>query len=134
MTIRDPIPKHIRRLMPKEDRADMGKAAMTNEEAQAKLDGRREKELQENIASLLRQRDIVFFWQRMDRKTTGTVGWPDFTFSVGGKACAFEVKLPKGHLTGEQMQMHIAMMKNGWLVRVVRSEQEAVEQLEAVSK
>lgn len=133
MTIRGPIPEHIRRLMPKEDRAEMGKVAMTTADAQEKIDGRREKELQENIAAMLRQRDIWFAWQRMDRKTTGTVGQPDFLFCVKGRACAFEVKLPGSHLREEQTQAIIRMTTNGWFVRAVRSEKEALEQLEAIS-
>lgn len=134
MTIRGPIPEHIRRLMPQEERADMGKVVMTTGDAQEKIDGRREKELQENIAALLRQRDIWFDWKRMDKRSTATLGCPDFLFCVDGKACAFEVKLPAGVISGDQMRCHIAMLKNGWFVRVVRSETEALEQLEVISR
>lgn len=133
MTIRGPIPESIRKLMSPADRAPLGKAAMTNDEAQAKMDGKREKDLQENIAALLRIRGIAFFRQRMDRKTTGTVGWPDFTFAINGKAVAFEVKLPGEQPTPEQNACILAMDRNGWHVVVVHSEQQAIEQLEALS-
>lgn len=133
MRITGPIPENIRRCMPKDDREDIGKAAMTNEDAQASLTARKEKQLQENIAALLRLRNIWFMRQRMDRKTTGTLGAPDFIFAVNGKACAFEVKLPGEKPTDEQVRCHIAMCANGWFVRLVHSEAEAIQQLEAVS-
>lgn len=120
--------------MSPEDRQPLGKAAMTNEDAQASLAARKEKQLQENIAALLRLRNIWFMRQRMDRRTTGTLGAPDFLFSVNGEACAFEVKLPSAHLTDEQFACHIAMRTNGWIVFVVHSEAEAIQQLEAISR
>lgn len=133
MSIGKVIPENIRRCMPREDRQAIGQAAMTNADAQAKIDGKRERELQENIASLLRQRNIWFMRQRMDRKTTGTVGAPDFLFAINGKACAFEVKLPGENPTEDQGKCMLAMEDDGWFVRVVRSEMEAIQQLELIS-
>jgi hypothetical protein len=136
MNIGKVIPENIRRCMPKETRAELGKAAMTNADAQAKIDGNREKQLQENIANLLRQRNIWFMRQRMDRKTTGTLGAPDFLFAINGRACAFEVKAQGCCATPEQVACHESMRANGWFVSVVCSEREAldeIQQLEAAS-
>lgn len=133
MTIRGPIPESIRKLMSPEDRQPLGKAAMTNEEAQASRMARREKELQENIANLLRQRNIWFARQRMDKRATSTLGQPDFLFAINGRAVAFEVKLPGEKLTDDQMRAIVAMTNNGWFFRVVHSEQEAVQRLEELS-
>ena len=128
------IPENIRRRMRPEDRQAIGKPAMTNEDAQAKINGKREKELQENIANLLRQRNIWFMRQRMDRKTTGTLGAPDFLFAINGRACAFEVKLPGGKLTDDQMRAIVAMTNNGWFFRVVHSEAEALKELDSIQQ
>lgn len=130
MTIRGPIPENIRRLMAPEDRQSIGKPAMTNDDAQAKINRILETQLQGNIANLLRQRNIWFMRQRMDRKTTGTLSAPDFLFSINGKACAFEVKAAGCCATAEQAACHAAMRHNGWFVSVVCSEREALDELQ----
>lgn len=129
MKIIGPIPNHILKLMPPEDRASLGKAGKTAEEISVEQTAKSERQLQDNISRLLRIRGIAFFWQRMDRKTTGTVGWADFTFAVNGRACAFEVKLPGQKLTAGQSAMHTAMRSNGWTVWIIYNEGEAVEVL-----
>lgn len=126
------MPDHVKRLLPSDDPLRCGKAGRTFEECEAERVAASEKQLQENIAALLRQRDIAFFWQRMDRKTTGTVGWPDFTFAVNGRAVALEAKQPGNVPTAEQIRMHVAMMKNGWTVRVVTTERAALDVINEV--
>ena len=111
-----PIPDHILRLMTKEDRP---RGVLTFAEIEEKRQVRLEKELQEQVASLLRQRNIVFNCSRMDRRKTDKVGWPDFTFAVAGRACAVECKMPGENLRPEQSVVINAMMGNGWLVAVV---------------
>lgn len=128
------IPENIRKLMAPTDRAAIGKAATTNADAQAKQDGKLEKQLQENIAALLRLRNIWFTRQRMDKRTTGVLGQPDFIFAINGKACAFEVKLPGNRPTAEQVGCHTAMCANGWFVRIVYSEHEALDELQQLAK
>lgn len=95
-----------------------------------------EKQLQEQIASLLRNRGIVFQRSRMDRKTTGTVGIPDFLFALRtypgqqfGRPCAFEVKMPTGKLSDEQARCIARMTDNGWDVRIIHSVSEALQAL-----
>lgn len=116
------LPDNVKRCMADADRKPLGKAGMTQPEADAKFTARREKEIQENIAGLLRHRNITFFRQRMDRKTTGQIGWPDFTFAIKGHACACEVKTPDGVISPEQQEMLTRLMAEGWAVCVVRSE------------
>src|SRR5688572_23373974 len=84
------LPENIRRRMATETRREL--KAPTSAEAQAKIDAKREKELQENIAALLRQRNIWFARQRMDKRATGTVGQPDFLCAVNGRPLAMEAK------------------------------------------
>lgn len=118
------LPENIRRCMAPEARKAI--KAPTSGEAQAKLDGKREKELQENVARLLRQRNIWFARQRMDKRATGTTGQPDFLFAVKGRAIAFECKVPPGNVTDDQNRCHEEMMWNGWEVFVVMHESVAV--------
>lgn len=118
------IPERMRRLMAPETRKEM--KLPTSVEAQTKLDHKREKELQENIAALLRQRNIWFRRNRMDKRTTGPVGEPDFIFAISGKAFAFECKLPGREMTAEQRACRSAMMESGWSFHIVHTEAEAV--------
>lgn len=85
-----------------------------------KANGQLEKELQKDMAQYLGMKGICFFRQRMDRKTSGTVGWPDFTFSINGRACAVEAKVGSNDLDPEQMSVIAKMINNGWKVAVVR--------------
>jgi hypothetical protein len=137
---RDPrlLPDKLVRMLPLEERKRLGRHCMTQEERQEKIDAKSEKQLQENIASLIRQRGITFNVSRMDRATTGKIGWPDFTFALPRKPygipCAIECKLPGQEPTREQVECMMALVRDGWFVRVVRSEQEfldALKELEA---
>ncbi len=116
------IPDKMLAMMKPEDRKALGKAGLTFAEAQEKRAKRLEGEVQENIAALLRQRNIRFLRMRMDKPTTGTVGWPDFTFAFKGTPCAIEVKRPGELPTDEQRAVLADLMRDGWQVRVVFSE------------
>jgi hypothetical protein len=90
-----------------------------------------EKDLQRQIAKYLRFRHIVFCQPRNDKKSSMTIGWPDFTFAVKGLAIAFECKTDKGKLSDKQTSCHLAMAANGWRVHVVREFQMAVDLVES---
>jgi hypothetical protein len=126
------IPPNILRLMPSEERRQLGKAGELPEEALARAKVRVERDLQYMLASLLNLRGIAFMRQRMDKKATGTIGWPDFTFAVDGRAVAWEVKLPGEKPTAEQEEMHQRMRANGWTVEVITSVDQARSELERV--
>jgi hypothetical protein len=115
------IPTNVLRLMSSEERRKLGKAGVLPEEGLAKEEVRRERDLQNQIRSLLSLRGIVFYQARMDRRTTGTIGWPDFSFAVNGRAMAWECKLPGKDLDPEQKRVIAQMEANGWLVLIVRS-------------
>lgn len=83
--------------------------------------------LQDDIAQYLRLKEIPFFRQRMDKKTTGTVGWPDFSYVVKGRACFIECKMPGNELSAEQMGVSISLTLAGALYSVVHSLAEAVD-------
>lgn len=123
--------------MDKADRKALGKAGVTNAEAEAKQAFRREKELQQRCVALLRLRNIVCNVSRTDRRKTDKVGWPDLTFAFPrtkqhGIPCAFECKLAGCHPTPEQVRVMQQMMDNGWVVRVITSEEQFLETLKTL--
>jgi hypothetical protein len=132
--IRGTIPEHIRRLMPDQQRRELGKAAMTIPEIEAKNAAKLERELQEGIAGYLRLKQVVFGQSRMDRRSSYTVGWPDFAFVVNGRACFLEVKRPGEKPTKEQQEIMAGLEQAGAFVRVVHSVAAAIEAYKEVSE
>lgn len=130
MTIRGPIPEHVRRLMQPEVRQELD--APIQAEADERFIARAEKQLQNNIAALLTERNITFFRQRMDRRTTGLKGQPDFLFAVNGRACAVECKTMDGKLTQEQKNVLIDLQADGWRTWICRSEMDFLTWLKTV--
>ena len=127
MKIIGPIPNHILKLMPQENRKPLGKAGMTSKEIDIVQALRSEKELQRKIADYLRIREIAFCNPRMDKRSTMTLGWPDFTFAIKGMPIAFECKKSNGKTSQDQIKCHQNMTKNGWIVYLVRSFEQAVD-------
>jgi hypothetical protein len=120
------LPESFLRCMDKQDRKPMGKAGLTLVEVFTKERAKNERQLQDSIAAYLRLREIPFYQARMDRKTTGKVGWPDFTFPYCGRFVALEAKLPGEMPTSEQNGVLLALMKQGAYVKIVHSLAEAV--------
>lgn len=123
--------------MDKADRKRLGKAGVTNAEAQAKQAFKREKELQQRCIAMLRLRGIFVAFSRMDKKAGTVVGTPDLIFCVPrakrhGVPCAFECKLPGCHPTPEQVRVMQQMMDNGWFIRVITSEEQFLETLKTL--
>lgn len=86
-----------------------------------------ERELQKQVGQLLRLKGVWFDVQRMDKKTRGVVGRPDFLFAWQGRPCAFEFKVGYNQLSSEQSATIETMKAQGWRVAVIRSTQEAFE-------
>jgi len=102
------------------DRKRMGKAGVTMAEAYAKASVRSEKELQEQIAQELRRRGIPFQRNRMDKKSTGTLGFPDFCFPLNGQFVGVECKVGANEPTVEQQECLDAIRRNGGQAHVVK--------------
>lgn len=111
---------------------------LTAEEALSKAEIRNEKELQKQILALLRLHSIEPLCPTFGKKTRMAVGWPDITFTVrkslfpipDAYACAWELK-HNGKLSKEQERMHVRLSTppNAWRIKIIRSVQEAVEEL-----
>lgn len=115
------LPEHILRLMSPADRAKMGTAGMTAEEAIAAADARAEKLLQADIAQYLTLLEVEFIQPSMAKKSALPKGWTDFTLAYRGIPLAIEVKNADGKVKPEQSDCHERLRKCGWLVFVVRS-------------
>lgn len=129
--------------MSKSDREALGKGGMTAEEALAKAEVKNERDLQRQIVALLRLKGIEPIVSRMDKRTSNNVGTPDILFCVhveidssswAAVGCAWEVKFGDGKLSVEQQRMHVRMSTppNGWRIRVIRSVDEAIEELQLI--
>lgn len=110
---------------------------------------RTEKQLHAQIRNLLNLKGIVYSENRMDKRSSTTVGWPDFTACVllnkPNKVdplnvtyvpvpLAWEIKVGNAKLRPEQEEMLRRMQAppNGWRVKVIRSLQEAADELKSL--
>jgi hypothetical protein len=116
------IPNHVRRLMPREERAK-DHALLTSEEVQSNIDARSERELQALIENWFRIQDppIPAFRQRMDKKSNMPIGTPDFLVCYRGVFYALEVKVGSNHPTPEQTRCLQSIEAQGGIAAVVRS-------------
>lgn len=80
-----------------------------------------EKELQRLIYLELNRLGLFFAWSRTDKRTTSTVGNPDFVFPYRGRYISVEVKLPKKKLSVEQYEVRKKIEREGGLFYVVTS-------------
>lgn len=120
------LPNHILEKLPAAERAKLGKAGMTAAEANAAFVARNERQLQRQIHNELMRRGIWHDLDATNKRRTGTLGTPDFLFSINGRACALEVKFEGGRLRPEQEEAIRQMTANGWRVTVVRTLQDAI--------
>lgn len=117
------VPENILRRMDPADRAPMGKAGRTAQEAAAKCEQRSERKLQQEMEWLLNLREIYYQRSRMDKKTTVRKGTPDFLIILpGGRAVAVEAKTCTGTLTDDQYRVFQKYEdQTGQRVHIVRS-------------
>lgn len=90
-----------------------------------------ERELQDQFDAWLRERRVPFYRSRMDRATTGTLGWPDFTVVIAGRALLVETKDGKGKLSARQAKLHAELRRTGTTTHVCRDFHECVRVTEA---
>jgi len=118
--------------MSKSDRDQLGKGAMTKQEAEEKYEAKAEKEIQNDIVAYLGQREIFVVRSRFGRRTTTNCGTPDLLFAYKEIPFAWELKATEGALQPEQERASIMMLRNGWRWSIVRSVQQAKEILDSI--
>lgn len=126
------IPAHVLSKMDKRDRP-LGIAGMTPDECRQKWERGEEAKLQGLVANFLNLRGIYFETDRMDRKTSGKRGRPDFRICYRGRWVAVECKAEGGKLSHEQTQTLAAIRKSGGVAIVafgLPAVQEALRELD----
>lgn len=125
------LPNNILEKMDPKDRKIIHQktAAETVSDAIAKS----EKELQEQIASLLRRKSIPYIRAAMFKRSSLPVGWPDFTFAFFGIPLGWECKTESGELSIEQKRAHWALQACGWRIEVIRSLSQAQVSLSGIA-
>lgn len=114
------------KIMDPTDRAALGRAGMTAEEGAKVFDKKAERDLQDLVANYLLLLGVVFGRNRMDKKSTNTIGWPDFVFAIRNQDCigvpvAVECKSQAGTLSTDQEHVRWKMEANGWHYFLIRS-------------
>jgi len=87
------LPDNILRCMSPSDRSNLGKAGLTAEEACAKASTRAERQQHNILISWLRLHDLWFWHARTDRRSSSTLGTPDFLVIEGGRCLPIELKV-----------------------------------------
>lgn len=131
------LPPTLRKQIDNADRPEIPKhlqPGVTNE-AREKAIAKDEREIQGQIANLLRLHGLWFTQSRMDRRTANTVGTPDFLFPYKGHWIAWEVKCPWNQkLRPEQAQARDKIIAQGGLWRLITSLQEAQQHLREIDR
>lgn len=113
------LPDKAKMQMLASDRSKLGKAGRTMIEIDAKNEAKSERELQEQIAGLLRIKCIYFVRSRMDRKTTTKVGTPDFLVCLNGRFEGWEIKVGNNGLSDEQRAACLQIIQSGGMARLI---------------
>lgn len=127
------LPEALLRRMSPADRKALGQksSADVRKDAVAKD----EKTIQRQIADYLRVRGLWFAQSRMDRRTSNTVGTPDFVFPFAGRYVAWEVKCPwAAMLRTEQAEAAADILAQGGEWRMVTSLVEAKAHLDELER
>ena len=125
------VPGNLLSCMSEADQRRFSRTGKTPTEAREAAMAKDERELQRQIANYLRLHGIWFTQSRMDRRTSNTVGTPDFIFCYRGRFVAWEVKCPWSRaLRPEQQKAADAIIEAGGEWRLVTSLSEGKEHLE----
>jgi hypothetical protein len=99
------------------------------EEAQAACRKRSEKE-EHRIFSrwlYLHRKELVARYDRMDKRTSGTVGWPDYTVCHHGRTLFLEFKVLGGRLSPEQEALIERLTEQDFMAAIPSSAAEAIK-------
>lgn len=129
------LPEKYLKRMSKESRAKLpGASGKTAAECAEVQIAKSEKELQAQIAGMLRRNGIYVISQPTHKRSNLKIGTPDFVFCVKGRAIAWECKMPGQKLREEQLTAQTQMAHNGWLFDVIYSYDEALQLFKELNK
>jgi hypothetical protein len=87
----------------------------------------KESELHDEIAAHCRSKGWLYFHSRMDKKSTATVGQPDFTILAdNGRVLFIEAKAKAGKLSTEQVAVKVWAQKLGHVIHTIFSYEQFV--------
>ncbi len=133
------------KMIPRDQRKQSGKSGETYDEAQARATHKSEREMQSMIRQWLDLQGWSFSWQRMDKRTRGKLGTPDFVICVPGSTgpgnswrvglfVAIECKMPGQQLKPDQEKERMKIVAAYGRYLVATSAKEAIDWLIEVSK
>ena len=94
----------------------------------------RERDLHDAIEDYCRSRGYLYRHDRMDRATTGQVGWADFTIFMPHKRCVLLECKAKGKKPTKEQSATLAHAANfGFVAKVVDNYDDAVRWIEAAA-
>jgi hypothetical protein len=128
------LPDSFLRAMPREERAKLGKAGITQEQAEAKFRAGKEKDLQRLIATYLRLNEFYYVTPRMDKRSTLRRGAPDFIICIHGHFLCIEAKACKGTLSDMQSLHLVEVTKCGGTYCVARSLEDVIQAIATISQ
>jgi hypothetical protein len=111
------------------DRKRLGRMGMTSEEAQKRFAAGQESKLQSLITNYLLLKGIYFESDRMDKRTSGRKGRPDFRCCFNGYFVALECKADGETLTEAQAKEANKIRANGGKYAVCYTLQDAIQAL-----
>ena len=120
--------------MPEAERKRLGKAGLTQAEAQAVFQRGEEKKLKDLVLNELNRRGAWFFTQRMDKRTGGRRGCPDIIGCHKGYFLAVELKAAGQQMTTEQGQEAVRIRKAGGFFILAYCLEDVIEELQRIER
>ena len=120
------LPEHILKRMDPADRASLGKAGRTAQEAAQDGARRLERHRHDVYIQWLHLRSIPFIHANPTKPSTIESGWPDFTLLWQGAAFCLEFKTETGVLSAKQEVVIARLTAAGVFVAVVTEAGEAI--------
>ena len=120
------IPANLTRCMSEADQRNLSPTGRSAAETRAHAVAKDERELQRQVANYLRLLNVWHVQSRMDKRTSNTVGAPDFIFPYAGAAVYWECKCPWSRaLRPEQAKAREAIIAQGGDWRLITTLAEA---------
>jgi hypothetical protein len=124
------LPANLTRCMSEADQRRLSSNGKTPLEARAQAVAKDERELQRQVANYLRLLNVWHVQSRMDKRTSNTIGAPDFIFPYAGAAVYWECKCPWSRaLRPEQAKAREAILAQGGDWRLITTLAEAQSHL-----
>lgn len=117
----------LARLIDPEVRAELG--IKTAEESVAAAVRKSEKAEHKIFSDWCRLNDVPCRTDRMDRRVTGSVGWPDFLVVYGGRVLPLEFKIYGNKLSEDQKEVHAQLARTGTDVVIAYSADEGIRRV-----